>query len=162
MDDDRVALTVCVNGRERRATVEPRLLLIDLLRDELGLTGSHVGCDEGICGACTVELDGVTVKSCLLFAVQADGAQLTTIEGVAQGDALDPLQAAFRAEHALQCGFCTPGMVMSARAVLRAVPDPSEDDVRRLMVGNLCRCTGYQPIVAAVRRAAQAPGQGEP
>jgi carbon-monoxide dehydrogenase small subunit len=162
MDDDRVALTVCVNGRERRATVEPRLLLIDLLRDELGLTGSHVGCDEGICGACTVELDGVTVKSCLLFAVQADGAQLTTIEGVAHGDALDPLQAAFRAEHALQCGFCTPGMVMSARAVLRAVPDPPEDDVRRLMVGNLCRCTGYQPIVAAVRRAAHAPGQGEP
>lgn len=154
MDDLTTPVSIRVNGAECQASVEPRLLLIDFLRDDLGLTGSHIGCEEGICGACTIELNGRTVKSCLMFAVQADGADITTVEGLASGDVLDPVQQAFQTEHALQCGYCTPGMLMSARALLRDHPAPSEDEIRQLMVGNLCRCTGYQPIVQAIRRAA--------
>jgi carbon-monoxide dehydrogenase small subunit len=161
MSDAPTPLSIRVNGVDHDDVVEPRVLLIDFLRDTIGLTGSHIGCEEGICGACTVEVDGRTVKSCLMFAVQADGADVTTIEGVADGAVMDPVQQAFQAEHGLQCGYCTPGMVMSARALLRDHADPSEDMIRRLMIGNLCRCTGYQPIVAAVRRAAQANGAND-
>jgi carbon-monoxide dehydrogenase small subunit len=131
------------------------MLLADLLRDELRLTGTHLSCEEGICGACTVQVDGELVKSCLMFAVQADGAAVTTAEGLASERTLSPVQAAFREMHAVQCGFCTPGMVVAAEALLRESPDPSEDEIRRHLVGNLCRCTGYQGIVAAVRRAAR-------
>jgi carbon-monoxide dehydrogenase small subunit len=161
MSDAPTPLSIRVNGVDHDDVVEPRVLLIDFLRDTIGLTGSHIGCEEGICGACTVEVDGRTVKSCLMFAVQAEGADVTTIEGVADGAVMDPVQQAFQAEHGLQCGYCTPGMVMSARALLRDHADPSEDMIRRLMIGNLCRCTGYQPIVAAVRRAAQANGAND-
>jgi carbon-monoxide dehydrogenase small subunit len=148
---------VTVNGVASEHDVEPRLLLIDLLRDVLGLTGAHVGCDEGICGACTVEVNGETVKSCLMFAAQADGAEVTTIEGLAQNGELDPVQQAFRASHAVQCGFCTPGMVMSARAIVRAGTAHSREQIREQLVGNICRCTGYQQIVDAVERVALAP-----
>lgn len=154
MDDASLRISIRINGVDYDRIVEPRLLLIDFIRDEAGLTGSHIGCDEGICGACTVEVDGRTVKSCLMFAVQADAARVTTIEAIAADGMLDAVQEAFRDEHALQCGYCTPGMIMSARALLRDCPDPTEDEVRSALLGNLCRCTGYQPIVAAVRRAA--------
>jgi carbon-monoxide dehydrogenase small subunit len=155
-----VALTV--NGAPRAATVEPRLLLSDFLRHTLGLTGTHVGCEHGVCGACTVLLDGEPVRACLLFAVQADGAEVSTVEGLAAADGtLHPLQEAFRDAHGLQCGFCTPGILMSMVPFLRDRPDPSEPEVREALSGNLCRCTGYQNIVDAVllaaRRAAEAP-----
>jgi carbon-monoxide dehydrogenase small subunit len=154
---DLVTVTLHVNGEERTAEVEPRLLLVDLIRENLRLTGTHVGCDDGVCGACTVELDGETVKSCLLFAVQADGAHVTTIEGVGGpvARARGVVQESFIHAGAIQCGYCTPGMVMSARAVLSACPHPTEEDVRAGMLGNLCRCGGYQKIVAAVLHAAE-------
>lgn len=153
---DVLPVVVTVNGRIYHRNVEPRLLLIDFLRDELHLTGTHIGCEEGICGACTVDLDGRTTKSCLVFTVQVDGAMVTTIEGVAaDSNQFDPIQTAFMECYALQCGYCTPGMVMSTRALLSNNSHPSEEDIRAGLVGNLCRCTGYQNIVRAVERAAQ-------
>jgi len=152
----KVALTV--NGRAYEREVEPRLLLSDFLRHELGLTGTHVGCEHGVCGACTILFDGQPVRSCILFAVQADGHALTTVEGLAPagatGDALHPLQEVFRDSHGLQCGFCTPGFLMTLVPFLDENPDPSEDDIRHALSGNLCRCTGYQNIVEAVKLAA--------
>ena len=142
-----------VNGVEYARVVEPRLLLSDFLRDTLGLTGTHVGCEHGICGACTVMLDGQTVRSCLIFAVQADGAEVTTIEGLAEGGKLHPLQEAFWEHHGLQCGFCTPGMLFSALELLRDNPRPTDREIREGIAGNICRCTGYQHIVDAVRAA---------
>ena len=143
-----------VNGREYAQEVPPRLLLSDFLRYKLGLTGTHVGCEHGVCGACTVQLDGAPVRSCLMLAVQADGAAVTTVEGLAPGpDRLHPVQEAFRLEHALQCGFCTPGFLMTVTAFLREHPAPSDEEIRRELGGHLCRCTGYQNIVRAVRRA---------
>jgi aerobic carbon-monoxide dehydrogenase small subunit len=145
---------VKVNGREQEAEVEPRLLLVHFIRDVLGLTGTHVGCDTTNCGACTVLLDGHPVKSCTVFAVQADGHGIRTIEGVAQDGRLHPLQEGFKEEHGLQCGFCTPGMILSAYALLEKNPQPSEEQIRWGISGNLCRCTGYQNIVKAVQYAA--------
>src|SRR5579872_4099100 len=149
-----VPVHITVNGEAREAEVEPRLLLVHFLRDHLGLTGTHVGCDTSNCGACTVHLDGEAIKSCTVFAVQADGAKVTTIEGMGRDDALHPLQEAFWADHGLQCGYCTPGMIMAAADLLARNPDPSEDEVRRGLEGNLCRCTGYHNIVRAVLDAA--------
>ena len=148
-------LVVTVNRARYERAVEPRLLLSDFLRNELGLTGTHVGCEHGACGACTVLLDGEAVRSCLVFAVQADGRAVTTVEGLTPGagDALHPLQAAFREAHGLQCGFCTPGILMTLVPFLRDHPHPDEREIREALSGNLCRCTGYQNIVAAVRLA---------
>ncbi|MDP9343401.1 MAG: (2Fe-2S)-binding protein [Actinomycetota bacterium] len=148
-------ITVTVNGVERTADVEPRLLLAHLVRDGFGLTGTHVGCDTSSCGACTVLLDGVPVKSCTMFGVQADGREVTTVEGLAAGGALDPIQEAFKEDHGLQCGFCTPGMMLVAKVLLESNPNPTDDDVRWAISGNICRCTGYMNIVKAVRSAAQ-------
>ena len=145
---------VQVNGRDREAEVEPRLLLVHFIREVLTLTGTHVGCDTTNCGACTVLLDGRPVKSCTLFAVQADGREIRTIEGVADNGKLHPLQEGFKEAHGLQCGFCTPGMIMSACALLEKNPHPSEQEIRWGISGNLCRCTGYQNIVKAVQYAA--------
>jgi aerobic carbon-monoxide dehydrogenase small subunit len=145
---------VKVNGRDRDAEIEPRLLLVHFIREVLALTGTHVGCDTTNCGACTVLLDGRPVKSCTAFAVQADGREIRTIEGVAHSGKLHPLQEGFKEEHGLQCGFCTPGMIMSACALLEKNPHPSEQEIRWGISGNLCRCTGYQNIVKAVQYAA--------
>jgi aerobic carbon-monoxide dehydrogenase small subunit len=147
-------ISVTVNGTEHAHDVEPRLLLVYYLRDVLGLTGTHVGCDTTNCGACTVLMDGRSVKSCTVLAVQADGHEVTTIEGVAQGEQLHPLQEAFWNEHGLQCGYCTPGMIMTSLGLLARNPDPSVDEIRAGLEGNLCRCTGYDGIVRAVRAAA--------
>jgi carbon-monoxide dehydrogenase small subunit len=147
-------VTITVNGKARRADVEPRLLLVHFLREHLLLTGTHVGCDTSQCGACTVHVDGRSVKSCTVFAVQADGCEVTTIEGLAKNGALHPLQQAFWEEHGLQCGFCTPGMIMSAANLLRENPTPTEQQIREGIAGNLCRCTGYQHIVNAIQHAA--------
>jgi aerobic-type carbon monoxide dehydrogenase small subunit (CoxS/CutS family) len=153
-EPDRAEVSLTVNGRTYRGRAEPRTTLADFLRDELGLTGTHLGCEHGVCGACTVLMDGRSVRSCLLFAVQAEGHELTTVEGLASEDGtLHPLQEAFHREHGLQCGFCTPGFLMSACELLGTNPDPTEDEVRRWLSGNLCRCTGYQNIVAAVLAA---------
>ena len=152
---DQVPLSMTVNGRTRRGTGEPRLTLADFLREQAQCTGVHLGCEHGVCGSCTVLMDGVAVRSCLLFAVQADGADITTVEGLAPDDeTLHPVQEAFRDCHGLQCGFCTPGFVVSVTAFLEANPDPSDDEIRHGIAGNLCRCTGYQGIVAATRQAA--------
>lgn len=148
------SITVTVNGRSRTDEVDERLLLVQYLRDTLGLTGTHIGCDTSSCGACTVKLNGKAVKSCTVFAVQADGAEVTTIEGIAQNGQVHPVQAAFKEKHGLQCGFCTPGMIMMAAEILERNPDPSEAEIRRGIRGNLCRCTGYHNIVAAVQFAA--------
>jgi aerobic carbon-monoxide dehydrogenase small subunit len=145
---------VKVNGHDREAEIEPRLLLVHFIRDVLGLTGTHVGCDTTNCGACTVILDGRPVKSCTVFAVQADGREIRTIEGVASDGQLHPLQEGFKEEHGLQCGFCTPGMILSAYALLEKNPHPTEEEIRWGISGNLCRCTGYQNIVKAVQYAA--------
>jgi len=145
---------VKVNGTSREAEVEPRLLLVHFIRDVLGLTGTHVGCDTTNCGACTVLLDGKPVKSCTVFAVQADDQEIRTIEGVADNGKLHPLQEGFREEHGLQCGFCTPGMILAAKALLERNPHPTEQEIRWGISGNLCRCTGYQNIVKAVQYAA--------
>jgi aerobic-type carbon monoxide dehydrogenase small subunit (CoxS/CutS family) len=146
-------VTVDVNGTSYEREVEARRLLIHFLRDELGLTGSHVGCDTGNCGACSVLVDGMLVKSCMLLAVQADGASIQTVEGLGDDDELDALQQSFSRHHALQCGYCTPGMLMSATALLRANPHPSEQEIRKAIQGNLCRCTGYVNIVEAIKGA---------
>ncbi len=151
----RHAVTVTVNGTAHRREVEPRLLLSDFLRHELGLTGTHVGCEHGVCGACTIRLDGAPVRSCLIFAVQVDGQAIETVEGLAPRGELSVLQQAFRDAHALQCGYCTPGFLMTMTAFLEETPDPTEDQVRHALSGNLCRCTGYQHIVEAVLLAAR-------
>jgi carbon-monoxide dehydrogenase small subunit len=157
----RVPVSVTVNGDAHSAEVEPRLLLVHFLRDSLGLTGTHVGCDTTNCGACTVHLDGEAVKSCTVLAVQADGAEVTTIEGLAASpEEMHPLQEAFWEHHGLQCGFCTPGMIMAAADLLARNPDPSEEEVRHGLEGNLCRCTGYHNIVKAVLSAARAGAAG--
>lgn len=148
-------IQVTVNGNAHEAEVEPRTLLVDFLRESLGLTGTHVGCDTSQCGACNVHMDGACVKSCTVFAVQADGCEITTIEGMENGE-LHALQAAFREEHALQCGFCTPGMIMAAADLLEHEPAPSEGEIRHALEGNYCRCTGYHNIVRAIQRAAAA------
>ena len=151
------AVEIEVNGIARRATLPPRTTLADFLRVSCGLTGTHLGCEHGACGACTVLLDGDAVRSCLVYAVQADGASVTTIEGIAGPDGeLSPVQQAYRDHHGLQCGFCTPGFVLTTTALLRDNPDPTEDDIRVGLSGNVCRCTGYQGIFAAVRAAAEA------
>jgi carbon-monoxide dehydrogenase small subunit len=150
----RTSIRVKVNGQDREAEVEPRLLLVHFIRDVLGLTGTHVGCDTTNCGACTVLLDGRPIKSCTAFAVQADGREIRTVEGVASNGKLHALQEGFKEEHGLQCGFCTPGMIMSACALLERNPHPTEEQIRWGISGNLCRCTGYQNIVKAVQYAA--------
>jgi carbon-monoxide dehydrogenase small subunit len=147
-------ISVTVNGAAREADVEPRLLLVHLIRDEFGLTGTHVGCDTSNCGACTIHVNGVSAKSCTMLAVQADGTEIVTIEGMAGADALHPLQQAFWDQHGLQCGFCTPGMIMQAAWLLGQNPDPTEDEIREGISGNLCRCTGYVNIVKAIQQAA--------
>jgi carbon-monoxide dehydrogenase small subunit len=147
-------VTVTVNGEQRSAEVEPRLLLVHFLRQTLGLTGTHVGCDTTSCGACTVLLDGTPVKSCTVLAVQADGREVETVEGLARGGELHPIQQAFHEQHGLQCGFCTPGMMLTATALLAENPEPSEEEIRWALSGNICRCTGYQNIVKAVQSAA--------
>ena len=152
---EMISITVKVNGSEHAAAVEPRRSLVDFLRHDLGLVGTHVGCEHGVCGACTVMLDGRTVRSCLLFAAQADGCEVTTIEGIGTDEALHPLQLAFKQHHALQCGFCTPGMILTALELLRENSDPSDEEIRVGLSGNLCMCTGYVNIVRAVRAAAQ-------
>jgi carbon-monoxide dehydrogenase small subunit len=152
---DNVAVTVTVNGKKHQRFVEPRTLLVHFLREDLALTGTHIGCETSHCGACTVEIDGVSVKSCTMFAVQANGASVTTVEGLAQPDGtLHALQEGFRQCHGLQCGFCTPGMLMRAKVLLAENPDPTEAEIRAGISGNLCRCTGYQNIVKAIQYAA--------
>jgi carbon-monoxide dehydrogenase small subunit len=148
-------VSVSVNGEQRQASVEVRTTLADFLRDALDLTGTHVGCEHGVCGACTVLLDDQPVRSCLLLAVQAEGATVTTVEGLADGERLHPLQQAFWDHHGLQCGFCTPGILLTAKAFLDEHPHPSEDEIREAISGNLCRCTGYQFIVEAIQAAAR-------
>ena len=148
------SITITVNGDEQKAEVEPRLLLAQFLRENLNLTGTHIGCDTTSCGACTILLDGKSVKSCTVLAVQADGCEVTTIEGLADGDNLHPVQEGFWEKHGLQCGFCTPGMIMSAVALLEDNPNPSEEDIRNGLSGNVCRCTGYHNIVLAIQYAA--------
>jgi carbon-monoxide dehydrogenase small subunit len=155
---ERIAMTV--NGTPRELEVEPRRLLVQALREDLDLTGTHVGCDTSQCGACTVHVDGRAIKSCSMLAVQADGASVTTIEGLANGDDLHPLQTAFWEKHGLQCGFCTPGMIMTAAELISRDSDPSDEAIRHALEGNFCRCTGYQNIVAAVKAAAAAMRDG--
>jgi carbon-monoxide dehydrogenase small subunit len=149
------AITVTINGTVYEREVEARKLLIHFIRDDVDLTGSHIGCDTGNCGACSVIVDGVLVKSCMMLAVQADGATIETVEGLAEGDELAALQQAFSDHHALQCGYCTPGMLMSATALLRTNPNPSEPEIRKALQGNICRCTGYWNIFEAVKTAAE-------
>jgi carbon-monoxide dehydrogenase small subunit len=152
---EKISITLRLNGAEHTANVEPRRSLVDFLRHDVGLVGTHVGCEHGVCGACTVLLDGRTVRSCLLFAAQADGCELTTIEGIGTEGELHPLQVAFHQHHALQCGFCTPGMILAALELLRDNAEPSDEEIRAGLSGNLCMCTGYVNIVRAVRTAAQ-------
>jgi aerobic-type carbon monoxide dehydrogenase small subunit (CoxS/CutS family) len=149
-----IPIMVSVNGRRYAEEVEPRLLLADFLRGRLGLTGTHVGCEHGVCGACTISLDGVAVRSCLLLAVQSDGAEIVTVEGLAGDGALTPLQEAFRRHHALQCGFCTPGILIAAGELLGRESRPSREEIEDLLSGHLCRCTGYTPIVDAIAEVA--------
>ena len=149
-------ISLTINGKLQTNEVEPRLLMIHYLREVVGLTGPHIGCETSTCGACTVMLDGKAIKSCTMFAVQADGRQVLTIEGLAANGHLDPVQEAFWNEHALQCGFCTPGMIMTAKQLLADNPNPTDDEIRKGLEGNLCRCTGYQHIVNAVKAAAKA------
>ena len=148
-------IELVVNGERRAAELEPRTLLVHFLRGELGLTGTHIGCDTTSCGACTVLLDGVPVKSCTMFAVQTNGREVTTVEGLRRGGALHPIQEGFKEEHGLQCGFCTPGMMLTSAALLAENPSPTEEEIRWALSGNICRCTGYQNIVKAVQWAAQ-------
>jgi carbon-monoxide dehydrogenase small subunit len=154
-------ITVTINGEKQTRTVESRLLLVHFIRETLGLTGTHIGCDTTSCGACTINLDGEAVKSCTVFAVQADGARVDTVEGLAAGGTLHPLQEGFWERHGLQCGFCTPGMLMCARALLARNPRPTEDEIRHGISGNLCRCTGYNKIVEAIQYAADKLGAGK-
>lgn len=155
---NEIAIAVTVNGTLYERLVEPRLLLSDFLRHDLGLTGTHVGCEHGVCGACTVLYDGQPVRSCLMFAVQANGHEVTTVEGLGTPDNLHPIQEAFRESHGVQCGFCTPGFLLTLIPFLEENPDPSEQEIREAISGNLCRCTGYQHIVDAVRLAAEEMG----
>jgi len=148
-------ITVDVNGESYEREVEARKLLVHFLRDDLDLTGTHIGCDTGNCGACTVHVNGEVVKSCMMLAIQADGASIQTVEGISQDGSLDPLQQSFSDHHALQCGYCTPGMLMSAKALLDANPRPSEEEIRKALQGNICRCTGYVNIVEAVKAVAE-------
>ena len=152
---DQISISVTVNGTPYERAVEPRLLLSDFLRHDLGLTGTHVGCEHGVCGACTVLFDGQPVRSCQMFAVQANGHQVTTVEGLGTPDNLHPIQEAFREAHGAQCGFCTPGILMTLVPFLEENPEPSEQEIREAIAGNLCRCTGYQHIVDAVKLAAE-------
>jgi carbon-monoxide dehydrogenase small subunit len=158
---EKISIALTVNGILYQGLVEPRLSLVDFLRHDLGLTGTHVGCEHGVCGACTVALNGQTVRSCLLFAVQANGAKILTIEGVGKPEALHPLQRAFQEHHALQCGFCTPGIILTALEMLRENPAPTEEEIRVGLAGNLCMCTGYVNIVRAVKAAAKAMSDGD-
>lgn len=151
----RHTVTLTVNGQRHTINVEPRTLLVHALRDQIGLTGTHVGCDTSQCGACVVDVDGTTTKSCTLLAVQCDGSEIRTVEGMAEGGEYHPVQEGFWEEHGLQCGYCTPGMIMSTNALLRRNPDPSEEEIRHALEGNICRCTGYQNIVRAVQYAAK-------
>lgn len=153
--DEAIEIRLTVNGTARSGRCEPRKLLVDFIREDLGLTGTHAGCEHGICGACTILLDGEAARSCTTLAVQADGARITTIEGLAKGDAYHPLQQAFHEHHALQCGFCTPGMLMVALDFLNTNPNPTEPEIREAMSAAICRCTGYQGIVNAVAAAAE-------
>ena len=153
-------ISVTVNGRRYSHEVEPRLLLVHYLRDVLGLTGTHIGCETGVCGACTVLLNGQAVKSCMLFAVQVDGQEITTIEGLASDGQLHPVQQGFWEKHGLQCGYCTPGMILAAVQLLQRNPNPTEEEIRHALVGNLCRCTGYQQIVEAVQWAEEKMREG--
>jgi len=153
-DFQKRPIRLTVNGRTYEGLVEPRRLLVDFLREDCGLTGTHVGCEHGVCGSCTIIMNGRTVRSCLLFAVQANGAELMTVEGLAQGSELHPLQEAFHEYHGLQCGFCTPGVLMTAYEFLQYNPDPTEEEVREAITGNLCRCTGYIGIVKSIQAAA--------
>lgn len=163
MAETTVPVTVTVNGAVREEAVEPRLTLADFLRDRCRLTGTHLGCEHGVCGACTVLMDGAAVRSCLVLAVQATGTEVTTVEGIAPpGGGLSPVQAAFRDCHGLQCGFCTPGFIVSVTAFLRDNPTPTDAEIREALSGNLCRCTGYQGILQAVHRAAAAAEPGRP
>ena len=148
-------ISITVNGEQKEASVDARTLLVDFLRDHLHLTGTHVGCDTSQCGACTIHLDGVSVKACTLFAVQADGNAVTTIEGMESNGELHPIQQSFQEEHGLQCGFCTPGMIMSTADLLNTTPDPTESEIRHALEGNFCRCTGYHNIIKAIQSAAQ-------
>ncbi|HEY8641472.1 MAG TPA: (2Fe-2S)-binding protein [Candidatus Dormibacteraeota bacterium] len=148
-------VTIKVNGQDRGADVEPRLILVDFIRNELNLTGTHIGCDTSSCGACTILLNGEPVKSCTMLTVQADGSAVTTVEGIAKGGVLDPIQVGFHDEHGLQCGFCTPGMLLVGSALLDRTPDPTEEEIRWAISGNLCRCTGYMNIVKAIRKAGE-------
>jgi carbon-monoxide dehydrogenase small subunit len=158
----RLPVSLQINGRDYHGSAEPRLLLSDFIRDDLGLHGTHVGCEHGVCGACTLLWDGQAVRSCLIFAVQADGAQLSTVEGMALSDKeLHPIQQAFTEVHALQCGFCTPGILMTVTALLRDNPNPTDDEIRDGLSGNLCRCTGYQNIIKAVQLAATRQSNGK-
>jgi carbon-monoxide dehydrogenase small subunit len=157
---EKIQITLNVNGAERSVAVEPRWLLSDVLRQEFGLTGVHIGCEHGVCGACTILVDGVPVRSCLQFAVQAEGARIETVEALGTPEAMDPVQTAFWEKHGLQCGYCTPGMVLTAKALLDRVPNPTEAEIRHALSGNLCRCTGYQFIVEAVERAAELRAEG--
>jgi aerobic carbon-monoxide dehydrogenase small subunit len=151
----KTSITLTINGREHAIAVEPRRTLVDAIREDCGQTGTHIGCEHGICGACTVIVDGEPVRSCLMFAVQADGKKIRTVEGLADGDKLHPMQQAFMDHHGLQCGFCTPGFLMLAVGVLECEPDISDDDFLDVLASNLCRCTGYQNIIKAVRAAAK-------
>jgi aerobic carbon-monoxide dehydrogenase small subunit len=150
------SIHLTVNGTVYECTAPVRMTLADFLREELNLTGTHLGCEHGVCGACTIIYNGAAVRSCLMLAVQADGAELMTVEGLAQGDTLHPLQQAFQEHHALQCGFCTPGLLMTAYALLQETPHPSKDEVREAIAGNICRCTGYAPIIQAIVQASNA------
>ena len=152
---DKTSITLTINGREHAIAVEPRRTLVDAIREDCGQTGTHIGCEHGVCGACTVLVDGEPVRSCLMFAVQADGKAIRTVEGLADGDRLHPMQQAFMDHHGLQCGFCTPGFLMLAVGVLEREPDISDDDLLDVLASNLCRCTGYQNIIKAVRAAAK-------
>ena len=156
MTETKHSISLTVNGTEYVGEVPGRYILADFLRHKLHLTGTHVGCAHGACGACTVLVNGTPMRSCLMLAVQADGAEIVTVEGLAEDDKLSPLQEEFRRNHALQCGFCTPGMLISATALLQENPDPTEEEIREYMAGNLCRCTGYAGLVAAIKAAAQA------
>ena len=153
---NKAEVTLTVNGRKRSATVEPRMLLVDFLRHELGMTGTHIGCEHGVCGACTILLDGRTARSCLHFAVAVDGSEVDTVEGVASQDLLHPIQEAFHQHHALQCGYCTPGFLMTTIELLKQNPNPDEAAIRRALTNNICRCTGYTNIIKAVSAAAAA------
>jgi len=155
------SIRLTVNSTVYERTVAVRITLADFLREDLNLTGTHLGCEHGVCGACTILYNGAAVRSCLMLAVQADGAELMTVEGLAQGDTLHPLQQAFQAHHALQCGFCTPGFLMTAYALLQETPYPSRDEVKEAIAGNLCRCTGYAPIIQAIVHASGAAPQSE-